>query len=88
MKPELMACQRGGLSDFVKVLDFGPAKQPHDARPLDASLAETIVGTPHYLAPEAISGQAEIGSKADFTVRGAAAYYLLTGHTVFEGKRW
>lgn len=87
VKPaNLMACQRGGLSDFVKVLDFGLAKQLHDAPPLDASLAETIVGTPHYLAPEAISGQAEIGPKADLYGVGAVAYYLLTGHTVFEGE--
>jgi len=53
IKPgNIMLCERGGLSDVAKVVDFGLVKDleaeggtSHDA---------TLVGTPLYLAPEAI----------------------------------
>jgi serine/threonine-protein kinase len=82
IKPaNLMLCERGGLSDFVKVLDFGLAKRERDETEL--SRTNDLVGTPHYLAPEAISG-AEVGAAADIYAVGAVMYFLLTGKTVFE----
>jgi eukaryotic-like serine/threonine-protein kinase len=84
IKPaNLMVCRRGGLADFVKVLDFGLAKQLSGA--VDISLGEALVGTPHYLAPESIRGK-DVGPAADLYALGAVAYFMLTGRTVFEGS--
>jgi CHASE1-domain containing sensor protein len=82
VKPaNLMLCERGGLSDFVKVLDFGLAKRLRE----DTELSNTreLIGTPHYLAPEAISGD-DVGPASDIYAVGAVMYFLLTGTTVFQ----
>jgi serine/threonine-protein kinase len=82
IKPaNLMLCERGGISDFVKVLDFGLAKRLRE----DPELSGTndLIGTPHYLAPEAMSGE-DVGPPADIYAVGAVMYFLLTGTTVFQ----
>lgn len=82
IKPaNLMLCERGGISDFVKVLDFGLAKRLRE----DTELSNTrdLIGTPHYLAPEAISG-GDVGPASDIYAVGAVMYFLLTGTTVFQ----
>jgi serine/threonine protein kinase len=80
-----MLCERGGLYDVVKVLDFGLVKETASA---DASLtaAHHIVGTPHYMAPEAIDASTPVDARSDVYAVGAVAYALVTGHTVFAGK--
>jgi serine/threonine-protein kinase len=84
VKPgNIILCERGGRSDVAKVLDFGLAKD------LEASVAmtqdATLVGTPHYLAPEAIRSPTA-DARADLYSLGAVAYFLLTGDHVFDGR--
>ena len=78
----IMLCQRGGMPDIVKILDFGLAQV------FTAEIGESqqiVHGTPHYMAPETIStGKAE--PAADLYALGCVAYFLLTGKTLFEGK--
>jgi hypothetical protein len=80
-----MLCERGGLYDVVKVLDFGLVKETASS---DASLtgAHHIVGTPHYMAPEAIDASSPVGARSDVYAVGGVAYALITGHTVFTGN--
>jgi serine/threonine-protein kinase len=83
VKPaNVILCERGGLSDVAKVVDFGLVKD------LDATEAvtheATLVGTPLYLAPEAIRFPTA-DARADLYSVGAVAYFLLTGRHVFEG---
>jgi serine/threonine-protein kinase len=82
IKPaNLFALHGAGEEDFVKVLDFGVARQL-DA-PADLTHAGVIVGTPTYMAPEAFSGHVDAAS--DVYSMGATLYYLLTGAPPFHG---
>jgi len=85
VKPaNIVLCVRGGLADYVKVLDFGLVKEVATASP-KLSAAQTVMGTPAYLAPEALTRPDEIDSRADLYAVGAVAYELLTGKPVFDG---
>jgi hypothetical protein len=86
VKPaNMMLCERGGLYDVVKVLDFGLVKEiATDDAGLTA--AHHIVGTPLYMAPEAINGSSTVDARSDVYAVGGVAYALITGHPVFSGK--
>ena len=85
IKPaNIMLCERGGLYDVVKVLDFGLVKDNQQDNP-DLTQANSIVGTPFYLAPELITDASVFSPLSDLYALGGVAYYLLTGRIVFEG---
>ena len=48
--------------------------------------ANLIVGTPLYMAPEAIGGSAALDGRSDLYALGAVGYFLLTGAPVFQAK--
>ncbi|HEX7666124.1 MAG TPA: serine/threonine-protein kinase [Polyangiaceae bacterium] len=84
VKPaNLFVTRAGGEPDFVKVLDFGIAKQD-DA---DVALTTTgeIAGTPKYMAPEVVLG-APATPRADVYGLGAVLYLTLAGRAPFEGE--
>jgi serine/threonine-protein kinase len=84
IKPgNIILCERGGLSDVAKVLDFGLVKDLET--PGGMTQDGTLVGTPLYLAPEAIRSP-NVDARADLYSLGAVAYFLLTGHHVFDGR--
>jgi CHASE1-domain containing sensor protein len=87
VKPSnVMLCNRGGIADFVKVLDFGLAKDLVGRSDPRLSQSATLIGTPLYVAPELVSGQANIDGRVDLYAVGAVAYFLLTGTAVFTGN--
>ena len=83
---------RGGLTDMVKLVDFGLVQEVHGVKGADgtenvlASREHAIVGTPLYLAPEAITAPDDVDGRADIYALGAVAYFLLTGGPVFEAQ--
>jgi hypothetical protein len=84
IKPaNIMVTCRGGVPDFIKVLDFGLARAARSNVRLTAS--QVVVGTPQYLAPETIERPESIDARADIYAVGAVGYYLLTGTPVFTG---
>ena len=86
VKPSnLILGRRGGVPDFVKVLDFGLVKAVGPERDLTLTAPESWVGTPLYLAPEAIRRPDEVDGRADLYALGAVGYFLLTGTPVFRG---
>jgi serine/threonine-protein kinase len=87
VKPSnIMLCNRGGIPDFVKVLDFGLAKDLTGGSVPQLSQSVTLLGTPLYIAPELVVNQATIDGRVDLYAVGAVAYFLLTGMPVFSGN--
>jgi serine/threonine-protein kinase len=64
-------------------VDFGLVKEI--TRDTGTS-AQIILGTPAYVAPEAVTDPASIGPAVDIYALGCVGYFLLTGRRVFEGK--
>ncbi len=88
IKPgNVMVCERGGVRDTVKLLDFGLVV-PFGESPESDKLTQegTITGTPAYMSPEQAGGQDEIDARSDIYSVGALAYFLLTGHSPFAGR--
>jgi serine/threonine-protein kinase len=75
---------RGGMKDFVKVLDFGLVKEVDQKAP-NLSTTDSIAGTPLYMAPESIVDPTGIDARVDIYAVGGVAYWLLTGTPPFEG---
>lgn len=67
----------------VKILDFGIARNLLDARV--RTRTGIVLGTPHYLSPEAIAG-GKVGPPADIYSAGILLYELLSGRPPFEGS--
>jgi hypothetical protein len=76
---------RGGLHDFVKVLDFGLVKARDGAEEANLTNPDAVIGTPLYLSPEAICQPDQVDARTDVYAVGAVAYYLLAGSPVFVG---
>ena len=84
IKPaNIILCERGAPPDVVKVVDFGLVKNFTAAASLSA---QVVLGTPDYLAPEAITDPTTVGPRADLYAVGCVGYFLLSGQRLFEGK--
>ncbi|ATB31041.1 serine/threonine-protein kinase [Melittangium boletus] len=73
-------------SEYVKVLDFGLAKQaatPHGVTP--QTRASIILGTPEYMAPEQACGQ-PVSPRTDLYAAGIILFEMLTGRLPFQGE--
>ncbi len=85
IKPSnIFLTHRGGLFDFVKVLDFGLAKRVAPDPSSDITTAGAVMGTPAFISPEAASGMQRVGARADIYGLGCVAYWLLAGRPPFE----
>jgi serine/threonine-protein kinase len=87
IKPaNIYVCRMGLDYDFVKVLDFGLVKvrDQKEAGQTLLTAEHGTTGTPAYMAPEVILGEADIDRRADVYALGCVAYYMLTGQLVFD----
>ena len=80
----LMLCLLGGEADFVKVLDFGLAKQSDSNEPNESTrTSRSLVGTPLYMAPERLKPPYSTDARGDVYSVGVVAFKLLTGRDLF-----
>ncbi len=79
IKPENIIVVDTERPDTVKLVDFGISTMLAAGKGEGASIA----GTPHYMAPEQISGEAFDG-RLDMYAIGCMAYELLVGHPPFD----
>lgn len=77
-----------GQRDFVKIIDFGVSKfTVDDAASVDAlDNPDTVVGTPHYMAPEQIRHCADVDARADLYSVGIILYKAVTGKVPYNAK--
>jgi len=83
----LFLTQFAGGHAFLKVLDFGLAKQHRpEEQPTGASLTQagSFLGTPHYMAPEQMLGVRDIDARTDVWALGVCLYRLVTGVQPFD----
>jgi serine/threonine-protein kinase len=72
-------------SRYVKLLDFGLAKQSRTPTGRTAQTrTDMVVGTPEYMAPEQARGQ-EVGPMTDLYAMGVVTFEMVTGQLPFTG---
>lgn len=86
VKPDnvLMAPRSGGPA-VPKLADFGLARPDESTHQL--TLAEDVLGTPAYMAPEQTGldlSLGEVGPAADIHALGGVLFAMLTGHAPYE----
>jgi hypothetical protein len=87
IKPaNLMLNRRGCDADVLKVLDFGLVKAADENLQANLTSAGGLMGTPLYMAPEAIQAPNSVDGRSDLYAVGAVGYFLLTGETVFTAN--
>jgi serine/threonine-protein kinase len=84
LKPEnIFALEKDGTPDFVKIVDFGIAKDVKAGKRLTA--IGMVLGTPEYMSPEQATGQ-ESDHRVDQYALGCILYEMLTGDVPFKGE--
>ncbi|HEX4458342.1 MAG TPA: serine/threonine-protein kinase [Polyangia bacterium] len=84
LKPEnIFVLERDGQADFVKIVDFGIAKDVKAGKRLTA--VGMVLGTPEYMSPEQATGQ-ETDHRVDQYALGCILYEMLTGDVPFKAE--
>lgn len=82
LKPDnIMVAQTRNRPDLVKVVDFGIAKATKGGRQT-VTRTGIVVGTPAYMSPEQILGDA-LDGRSDLYSLGCIVYEMLTGERAF-----
>jgi eukaryotic-like serine/threonine-protein kinase len=86
IKPSnILFCERGGVPDTVKLVDFGLVKHLVPSQGVELTQTDAITGTPQYMAPESILDPTSIDHRVDLYALGGVGYFLLCGRSPFEG---
>jgi serine/threonine-protein kinase len=87
LKPDnIFLCRtRDGAPAEAKVLDFGISKLVFGGEPVDTlTRPGSLIGTPHYMAPERVRGQRETDRRSDVYSFGVILYEVLTGRLPYD----
>ncbi|HEX2568874.1 MAG TPA: serine/threonine-protein kinase [Polyangia bacterium] len=88
LKPDnIFLLSRDGISDFVKIVDFGIALLEERGAPASSGPRLTqvgmVLGTPEYMAPERATGK-ESDHRVDQYALGCIMYEMLTGDVPYR----
>ena len=89
IKPaNVFLCSRGGMPDWVKVLDFGLVRRYDDnsRERTTTTTGKGLEGTPWFMPPESIKDSSKSDPRSDIYSVAAVGYFLLTGRYVFDGQ--
>ena len=86
IKPDNIYLIDAGYELFVKVLDFGIAKQTQKLGVASVTDTGAIIGTPEYMSPEQLLSPKSADWRADTWALAVLAYRALTGHVPFTGE--
>jgi serine/threonine-protein kinase len=87
IKPgNIIVCERGGVPDVAKLLDFGLVKVvQHDSGDPKLTVPGVAAGTPAFMSPEQGLGR-PLDGRSDIYSLGAVAHFVLTGTLPFAGR--
>ncbi len=86
IKPENIYVSESDGELFVKVLDFGIARD--EARPASITSSDVTVGTPSFMSPEQLFRPKEVDHRSDLWSTAVLVYHCLTGKLPFEGDSY
>jgi len=88
LKPEnIFLAQEDDGHDVVKVLDFGLARSM-DLVEGNITHTGSVLGTPHYMAPEQVYGERNLERSVDVWALGVVLVECLSGQILFEGENF
>lgn len=89
VKPaNIFACERGGVYDVAKILDFGLVREQVSVAHADLMLTQpgAFAGSLLYMCPEQVRSYHTLDARSDIYSLGAVAYFLVTGRPPFDGE--
>src|SRR5450755_1990864 len=89
LKPEnlFVLKQKAGVSDYVKIIDFGISKFSQLSNEgMKMTKTGSVMGTPYYMSPEQANGSREADARSDLYAMGVILYECVTGSVPFDGK--
>ena len=89
LKPEnVFLVERGGDSNFAKVVDFGISKFQDTEENRSLTQTGTALGTPYYMAPEQCQGKKDVDHRADIYALGVMFFQALTAQYPFDDESY
>jgi serine/threonine-protein kinase len=87
LKPDNVFLVPRSGGEAVKILDFG-ISQKADERVSALTVEGSVLGTPHYMAPEQALGEINIDGRADLYALGVVLYECVTGDVPFDAPNY
>lgn len=81
LKPQNLMLVQEGQRQVLKMLDFGIAKTTSDE---DLTRTGTMIGTPHFMAPEQVRHGSDITHQTDIYAAGVMLFWMLAGSYPFH----
>ena len=86
VKPPNLFCVETGYELFIKLLDFGIAKQVANYQDMGLTSTDAMVGSPLYMSPEQFTSAKGVDWRGDLWSLAVVAYHCLTGLPPFTGE--